>query len=341
MTPKQKLQLLAQRFGIHTLAQDFLPTSPGLGRDSLLMDAALPIQQALVTENNAGVPAFLANFTDPEFVEVLTAPMEAAAIFGEAKKGDWTTMSSMFPLVENTGQVSSYGDYNKNGMIGANVNWEPRQSYFYQIITQWGEKELAMAGLGKIDWAARLNISAALIMNKYQNASYFFGVAGLDNYGALNDPSLPPAITAAYSWAGATADQVLTTIAALYKQTQVQMGGNLKLNSKMILAMSPLAEADGLTKVSGFNVSVADQLKKLYPAMEIKTAPEYSTAAGELVQLIVPEVEGQKTIYCSFPEKMRAHAIVRDTSSFLQKKSGGTWGAILRQPFAIGSMLGV
>jgi hypothetical protein len=38
---------------------------------------------------------------------------------------------------------------------------------------------------------------------------------------------------------------------------------------------------------------------------------------------------------------MRAHAVERKTSSFLQKKSGGTWGAIILQPYAIAQMLGV
>jgi hypothetical protein len=38
---------------------------------------------------------------------------------------------------------------------------------------------------------------------------------------------------------------------------------------------------------------------------------------------------------------MRAHAVVKDTSAFKQKKSQGTWGAIIFQPFAIAQMIGV
>jgi hypothetical protein len=38
---------------------------------------------------------------------------------------------------------------------------------------------------------------------------------------------------------------------------------------------------------------------------------------------------------------MMAQPIVRQLSSFRQKVLGGTWGAILRQPFAVSSMLGV
>jgi hypothetical protein len=38
---------------------------------------------------------------------------------------------------------------------------------------------------------------------------------------------------------------------------------------------------------------------------------------------------------------MRAHAIVKDLSAFKQKMTGGTWGAIIRMPAGISSMLGV
>ncbi|EOI9212752.1 DUF2184 domain-containing protein, partial [Salmonella enterica subsp. enterica serovar Mbandaka] len=49
----------------------------------------------------------------------------------------------------------------------------------------------------------------------------------------------------------------------------------------------------------------------------------------------------QDTGYCSFTEKMRAHAVVTESSAWKQKKSAGTWGAIIRQPLAYAQMLGV
>jgi hypothetical protein len=38
---------------------------------------------------------------------------------------------------------------------------------------------------------------------------------------------------------------------------------------------------------------------------------------------------------------MRAHPVKVELSSFQQKKSAGTWGAIIRQPIAIAQLLGV
>ena len=79
---------------------------------ALAMDA----QPAMVTTGSSGVPAFFTNFVDPELIRILVTPMKAAEIIGEVKKGDWTTLTAQFPVVESAGEVSSYGDYNHNGM---------------------------------------------------------------------------------------------------------------------------------------------------------------------------------------------------------------------------------
>jgi hypothetical protein len=73
----------------------------------------------------------------------------------------------------------------------------------------------------------------------------------------------------------------------------------------------------------------------------VVTAIEYATPTGNLVQLIAKELDTQEVAFCAFNEKMRAHTIVRDVSSFKQKKSGGTWGTVLEQPTGIAQMLGV
>ena len=331
--------------GIHFMGQpnmDFL-------RTEMAMDA----QPSLVTQSNAGIPAFLSTYVDPKVIEILLSPMKASEIVGEeSKKGDWTTETAMFPVVESTGETSSYGDYANSGQAGANVNFPQRQSYHYQVITQWGERELEKAALAKIDWASRVNIASVLTLNKFQNKSYFFGVQGLQNYGLLNDPSLLPVITPAIKAAGgvawvsatgqpkATGLEVLTDIQSLYAQLQIQAQGLIELSSKMTLAMSPVSEV-ALTFTTQFNVNVEDFLKKNFPNMTVKSAPEYATASGNLVQLLLDECEGQRTATTAFTEKLRAHPIKIELSSFKQKKSQGTWGTIIFRPALISGMLGV
>jgi hypothetical protein len=57
--------------------------------------------------------------------------------------------------------------------------------------------------------------------------------------------------------------------------------------------------------------------------------------------MIAESIDGQETGYCSFTEKMRAHPIVTELSAFKQKKSQGTWGAVLFLPVAFATMVGV
>ena len=324
---------------------DFQVDAPRLrmAHDGFACDA----QPTLVTTSNSGIPAFLSTFVDPKLIEVLVSPMKAAEIVGsEVKKGDWTTETVMFPMVESTGETSAYGDYSENGVAGVNSNFPQRQSFHYQVMTQWGERELEKAGLARIDWANRLNIASVLTLNKFQNKTYFYGVAGLQNYGLLNDPSLSapvvPTTKAAggTGWTNATATEVLKDVQKLYAQAQSQAGGNLELDTKITLAMSPLSEV-ALTKTTDFNVNVSDILKKNFPNLTVKTAPEYSTASGELVQLIVDEYEGQRTAEVAFTEKLRAHPIVVQSSSFKQKKSQGTLGCVVYRPAFIAQMLGL
>ena len=340
---KNDIQHAARVYGIHASV-----SNPEVMPSELAMDAdmAMDAQPALVTVSNSGIPAFLTNYVDPNLIEVLVSPMKAAQILGENKKGDWTTLTALFPVVESAGEVSSYGDYSNNGEVTANVNWPQRQSYHYQAITQWGERQLAQMGAGRIDWANRLSISSARIMNKFQNKTYFYGVAGLQNYGILNDPNLNAPISplakaaGGFTWANATALEIYADFLALYAQGVAQSGGILEMDAPIKWCMSP-AMAVNLGKLTPFNVSVKAMLKENFPNSTVETAVEYATASGQLVQMIVDAIDGQATGYCAFTEKMRAHPVILDMSSFKQKKSGGTWGAIILQPLAISGLLGV
>lgn len=308
---------------------------------------AMDAQSPTVFQQNAGVPWQMTNIIDPEVIRALVTPMKAAIILGgETAKGNWTTLSTQFPVTESTGFTTSYGDFNDDGNVGANFNWVPRQSYAFQTVTQWGERELDLYGEAAISYSTELSLATALIHGKFMNKSYFFGVGGLLNYGLLNDPSLSAAIVPGVkalgtpAWNQATPPELNTDVQLLYSKLQVQLGGNLSLDSAMVLAMSPASEVF-LLNTNIYGVSVKDLLRKNFPNMRIETAPEYATAGGNLVQLILTEYDGIKTGFPAFTEKLRSHMLVPRLSSWAQKKSGGTWGAIIKRPLAIAQMLGV
>jgi len=176
----------------------------------------------------------------------------------------------------------------------------------------------------------------------------------------LNDPNLPASITPASKAYGgtkwisngvtqATANEIFTDIQSIFYQLVQQTNGLISTEDPLTLAMSPQTEV-ALTATNTFNVNVRDLLKKNFPKITIKTAVQYGVitssnpqgiAAGNFVQLIATAIEGQNTGYCAFNEKMRAHPIIREMSSFRQKVTGGTCGAIIKMPVAIAAMLGV
>lgn len=303
---------------------------------------AYDAQPELVTVSNAGIPAYLTNVFDPKIIQILVSPMKATEIVGdEEKKGDWTSTHAQFISVELTGETSAYGDFNNNGSASANLNFPIRQAFLYQTFTNWGELQMARAGLARVDWANKVNEASILVLNKYQNASYFFGIAGIPNYGLLNDPNLYASIAATAPWnaSGTDATTVYEDIRRLFVQMQQQSNGVIDKDSPMVLALSPTLSV-ALNKTNQFNVNVEDMLRKNFPNLVVKTAVEYETAAGQLVQLICTSVQGQQTATTAYTEKMRAHAVVVGHSSWSQKKSQGTFGTVIYNTFAISSMIG-
>jgi hypothetical protein len=336
---------LKQDFGILMHRGEF----EGFIADQIAHDVILAAdaQPGLITVSNSGIPAFLSNYMDPKVITVLTTPNKAAKILGETKKGTWVTRTMTFPMVESVGETASYGDWSNNGSTNANTQFPERQSFHYQTITRWGERQMDEAGLAQIDWAQRLNIASAMVLDKNQNNSYFFGIGGLQNYGLLNDPALPAAIApntkaaGGTGWANATPTEVYTDVQKLYNQLVTQSNGLIDEDTKLVLVTSP-GSAVYLKNTNLYNVAVTDSLKKNFPTLRFETAPQYySTTAGNTVQLIAEEIDGQETGYCSFTEKMRAHPVIAGLSSFKQKKSQGTWGAIIFLPVCFAQMVGV
>ena len=352
---REDASFLEQFGAIFPEVRSYLPEE--FKRDVNLALDALPLLQ---TSPNAGVPALLTTMIDPDVYEILFAPNRAAVIFGEQKRGSWVDETVLFPTVEHVGEVSSYGDYAENGGVVANTNWPQRQSYLFQTMKEYGERELERAGLAKLNWVSEIDKAAATILQKFLNLTYFFGVTNLQNYGLLNDPFLGASLTPATKAYGgtrwivsgvvqATANEIYNDIQAIFIQLVNQTGGLVEADTKMVLAMSPQSEM-ALTQTNSFNVNVHDLLKKNFPNIRVETAVQYGVTttqntqgnpAGQLVQMIAEELEGQKTGYCAFNEKMRAHPIIRAPSSYKQKVTSGTWGSIIRMPVDIASMLGV
>lgn len=338
---------LENEWGIH-LAQD-ADLLPAQYRRNF--NLALDAQPTLVTSANSGIPAWLTSYVDPEVIRILQTPNKGAEIFGEEKSGDWTTETATFMLVENTGEVAPYGDWNNNGRSDANVQWVNRQSYLFQTVVQYGDLQVDRAGLARLNWVGELQTSAALTLAKFSDYTYHFGVAGLALYGMLNDPSLPPAITPATKAAGgtkwvnngvivATANEIYSDISAMVLDLIARTSGIVQKTDTFKLVMAPQSDV-ALMATNQFGINVLDLLTKNFPGLSVVTDPRYATASGNVVQLWAITFNGTKTGSCAFNEKLRDHQIVRQLSSYAQKKTSGTWGFIAKAPIAVSQMLGV
>jgi len=322
---------------------------------------AMDAQPAAATDPNSAVLAMLTTYIDPNVFNILFSPLKAARVLSEERKGDWLMETAAFPVVEHSGEVSSYGDYNNSGRASANTNWPQRQAYLFQSIVSYGDRELERAGLARINWVSELNRSAADLLNRFQNLTYLYGVQGLANYGMINDPNLPAPLTPApkanggVTWftsggaVNATANEVYNDIVSIFEALVTANQGLIDKESKLKLVMSP-GSSVALTFTNTFNVNVEDLLKKNFPNLTIETVPQYGTqttansqgnAAGNLLQMIADDVDGQKTGFCAFNEKLKSFPIVREMSAYKQKQMSGTWGSIIRMPVAFSQMLGV
>lgn len=322
---------------------------------------AMDAMPTLSTDPNSGIPIILTTFIDPQIYEILFAPLAAVEIYGEELKGDWTQDTTIFPVVEHTGEVSSYGDYATAGQARANTNWPEIQVYLFQTIVEYGERELARVGLGRINWVGELNRAAATIMARAMNTIYHFGVGGLQQYGFANNPYLSAALSPSTKAGGgvtwyqsngvtpnAQATEVYNDILSLFQTLVNQTNALVKADSKMVLVVPNTLEG-ALNFTNSFNVNVMDQLKKNFKNLRVVTdtlfaakssVNPYGSAAGNLIQLIVEEIDGQKTGFNAYNAKMRAFAIVKELSAFKQKFMSGSWANVLRMPMGVAQMIG-
>lgn len=308
-----------------------------------------------VTAPNTGVPAELTTYFNPKVVWILTRPHRARRIVSEVTMGSATTSSAKFPVAEIVGSSAPYSDFSNAGHADTNYNWPERDNYLFETIRQVGDHEAEVSAQGRINLSADTQKAAAFILDNDANRFAFRGVAGKRVYGLLNDPGLNPAIPplpvddgsggTIIVWSGKSTRQIYDDIRALYKQLINQLGGNDDVDASgvdtpVILAMSSDSYAT-LSAATDFNVSVLTMLKAFFKNLEVVTAPEYATDAGELVQMIIPELEGQTTAEIGVSEKFHGFPIVRGLSSFAQKFRAGTFGTVIYRPAAIGAMLGV
>ena len=336
-------------------AVGFMPYTEQNGQLRVDYDAAsrqLAMDSASVTAPNIGAPAALYTYIDPRIVQALFGVTNATRFFAPVKAGDWTLDYINFPVEEIKGSVSPYDDYGDGVSTDVSYNYPARQSFRYQTTIKYGDLESDRMSAAKIQLASRKQYAAAEIIARAENRFQFYGVKGLKSYGLLNDPTLPASISpisvnSKSTWADkvaaapdTAANIVFNDVSKLWSELTANNGGNLDVNARIVLGISNKM-ISYLTIPNTFGKTAKVLLQENFPNLEIVQAPELSTASGELLYMVVPELFGDATGECAFSEKFRMGRLVPDTSSFRQKAAAATWGCVIRRPSLVATMLGI
>lgn len=309
--------------------------------DQLANDAAM------VTAANSGVPVEFTSYIDPMVIPILTATRGAREIFGEAKKGDWTTSYARFQTSEITGEVEAYTDYGQGGASDVNPTFPVRTQYIYQTNIRYGDREVDVASRARLQLAADKQRAAATVIDIASNKFALYGVAGLEIYGLLNDPNLPAAVSPLPNaasktlWADKSTKEIYEDVLYLFGKMADRGAGHIDANTELVLATSPATQVQ-LGKATDFNISARQMLETYFPKIRFVALPELAAATGGTsILLVAPTIEGLPTAQIGFSEKFRAMRLIPESSSFHQKFVGSSYGTIIYRPFAIGTMTGV
>jgi Uncharacterized protein conserved in bacteria (DUF2184). len=306
--------------------------------------SALVRDADLISAGNTTVPAEFMAYVSPEVVRILTAPRNASEIFPEVKMGDWTSAYAKWQTREDVGETQPYSDFAQAGKSDVNSNWNTREQYVFQTVIEYGDRETAMSSAARISLAAEKQESAAHSLAVDANKFYLTGVDGMDIYGFLNDPNLPPAVVAPATgsggsslWADKDALQIYQDILALFQVLVKNSGGLINSGSELVLALAPDSSVD-MGKATEHNVQVMDLLEKYFKNLKIVILPELAAQSGRRLMLTAPVVDGLKTVELAYGDKLIAGRLVPELSSLKQKFTSSTYGALVKIPFALAFM---
>lgn len=310
--------------------------------DQLANDAAM-----VTAANSSGIPVEFTSYIDPMVIPILTATRGAREIFGEAKKGDWTTSYARFQTSEITGEVEAYTDYGQGGASDVNPTFPVRTQYIYQTNIRYGDREVDVASRARLQLAADKQRAAATVIDIASNKFALYGVAGLEIYGLLNDPNLPASVSPLPNaatktlWTEKSTKEIYEDVLYLFGKMADRGAGHIDANTELVLATSPATQVQ-LGKATDFNISARQMLETYFPKIRFVALPELATeTGGTSILLVAPTIEGLPTAQIGFSEKFRAMRLIPESSSFHQKFVGSSYGTIIYRPFAIGKMTGV
>lgn len=252
-------------------------------------------------------------------------------------------------------EIEAYGDFEATSVSDNNYTYPTRDVYRGQTVIQYGELEVATLSAAKIDAIGQKQYSAAMAIAIAQNKMFFYGNLNSSGafinriFGLLNDPSLNPATPATNGtgssplWSdkaqrSASQDIANDVIVTAFKTLQSQMGGNLSINNRFKLCVSPTASAY-LNVTNSFGLNATAIIKDTMRNIEFVFAPEYETIGS--FQLIAVDAIQENMVKDLFTYKTRGHTLIPSMSGARQKWSFGTSGCAILNYAPIATISGI
>lgn len=324
------------------------------------MDAAF---SAPVTAGSVPTPIQFLQTWLPGFVKVMTAARKIDEIIGINTVGSWEDEEIVQGIVEPAGTATEYGDYTNIPLTSWNANFERRTIVRGELGLSVGLLEEGRASAMRLASAETKRTQCSVGLEIFRNAIGFFGWQsdkGNRTFGFLNDPNLPPLLTAPSAATGGWTNgdfQVITgdlrsAIQRLRTQSQDQIDPT---NMRIVLAL-PTNKVDLLSTTTDFGISVSDWIRQTYPKLRIVSAPELTDAAldadgdaEDVMYLFAESIDGSvdgstdggEVFIQLVQSKLITLGVEKRAKSYVEDFSNGTAGALCKRPWAVVRYIGI
>ena len=298
-----------------------------------------------ITSNNIGMPGGLLSQVSVEVLETILAYRSGDDALGGRKKVlDWEQQDYYMPLVEKTGSVSPYSDYDDAIASGLNVTFGKAGHYVFSTSYNVGEREamqLSQSNINAESYLLNASLEALAVelnrvaFNGYVNNSNSFLV-----YGLLNHPELNNYEANTKKFEDMTFAEVVAFFSKAIAKLRSQTGNNLQKGSalRVVIASSAFDALSlkftdlGIDAISaliekfeklGINISII-------PAIELEKA----NANQDVIYFILENSQGgiSDTTALGYSEIGRLSSVVIGSTFKQQKISAGTTGALMYKP---------
>lgn len=234
---------------------------------------------------------FLQTFL-PGVVRIFQAPLKLEETIGYTQAGAWEDAEIVQRIMEWTGFVREYGDWQAKPTASWNLNFAKQNVVRFEIGVNVGRLEETRAARGMVSDADEKQGAAALILQQILNNVGYNGYNSGNNltYGFLNNPNLPAYVPVADN-AGATSklwanktwterqSDLITMAAGLTTATQ----GRVDPMTTPTTLTIPVAlwQYFGATNPGGF-LSLKGWFEQTYQAARIVVSPNMDLAASGL-----------------------------------------------------------